>query len=306
MKKNKNTKIFLDKLGEKWLLFNRNSLKISSRQTYKYLMDKHICSSSLCEKPACEITAEDIVSFSDELLASGLSAKTVNGILVMIKAVFNFAKYNYGVTPPYIKYVKDLKKEMRVLSVAEQKKLEVYIKGKADNYSLGVFFALYTGVRVGELCALKWEDIQDGAVRINKTMHRLRDDSGKSVVMIDKPKTESSNRTIPMPDFLEAYVENRRGSDGEFILSRGNLRRIEPRLMQKKFKEITEECGLEGVTFHTLRHTFATRCNECGVDAKTLSEILGHSDVHTTLNKYVHCSLELKKSSMNLLTRIAG
>ncbi len=301
----KTKKITLENLGGEWLSFNRNSLKKSSFQTYEYLFDKHILHSELSYFPIGKITTEDIVSYSDELLNSNLSPKTVNCILMTINQIFKYAKEMYGFKPPKIRYVKDIKREMRVLSAAEQSRLERYLKEEPDNYKTGMLFALYTGVRIGELCAIKWGDIRDGAVRINKTMHRLKDEHGKSVVMIDKPKTESSNRTIPLPDFLNEIVENMRGDDESFFLSSERVLRVEPRLMQKRFKKAAEDCGLEGVTFHTLRHTFATRCIECGFDAKTLSEILGHSDVKTTLNRYVHCSLELKKNSMNLLSRIA-
>lgn len=292
-------------LGNEWLAFYRNSFKKSSFQTYEYLFKKHILNSGLSYFPIGKITTEDIVSYSDDLLNSNLSPKTVNCILMTINQIFKYAKEMYGFKPPKIRYVKDIKREMRVLSAAEQSRLERYLKAEPDNYKTGMLFALYTGVRIGELCAIKWGDIRDGTVKINKTMHRLKDEHGKSVVMIDKPKTESSNRTIPLPDFLNEIVENMRGDDESFFLSSERVLRVEPRLMQKRFKKAAEDCGLEGVTFHTLRHTFATRCIECGFDAKTLSEILGHSDVKTTLNRYVHCSLELKKNSMNLLSRIA-
>jgi integrase len=135
-------------------------------------------------------------------------------------------------------------------------------------------------------------------------MYRLRSDNGSSVV-IDTPKTVNSNRTIPLPKFLNKYVELFRGNPDEYVLSSKRLSIVEPRLMQIKFKKMTQECNFENVTFHTLRHTFATRCVECGFDIKSLSEILGHADVKTTLNKYVHSSMELKQSNMDKLEKIA-
>ena len=305
MKNESKVKDNLTNMGREWLFFNKNSLKNSTLQTYEYILDKHIAESALSYCSIGKITSEDIVDYSRKLLTENLSPKTVNTILLEINSIFKFAKTMYGINPPYIKYVRDMKNEMRVLTVAEQEKLELYLRENPDNYNLGVLFALYTGVRIGELCALKWENISDGAVRINKTMHRLRDENGKSRVMIDNPKTPSSNRTIPLPDFLSRIVESRRDSDGSYFLAGESVKMVEPRLMQKHFGKITELCALDGVTFHTLRHTFTTRCIECGFDAKTLSEILGHSDVKTTLNRYVHCSLELKRNSMNLLERLA-
>ena len=296
----------LEKLGKEWLNFNRNSLKKSSLQTYEYLINKHINKSGLSNCSIKEISTEDIIEFSGELLGSKLSAKSTNSVLMTINAIFKYANNMYGVETPYIKYVKDIKSETRVLSVNEQKVLERFLKNNMNNYCFGILFALYTGVRIGELCALKWGDVEEGVVKINKTMHRLRDANGKSVVMIDKPKTVSSNRAIPLPDFLRIEAEKRRTSPDSFLLADENIERVEPRLLQKRFKAVTDACGLKDVTFHTLRHTFATRCIECGFDPKTLSEILGHSDVKTTLNRYVHCSLELKKSSMNLLDKITA
>lgn len=305
MKDFKKANFGIEKMSKEWLFFNKNSLKKSTLQTYEYLLEKHIENSALADKPIYKISAEEIVGYSETLLEKGLSPKTVNCVLLIIHSIFKYAKTLYGITPPYIKYVRDTKRETRVLTPLEQNRLELYLKRDTDIFKLGMLFALYTGVRIGELCALKWGDINDGTVKICKTMRRLKNSDGKSVVMLDKPKTESSNRTIPLPDFLAKYVENLRKTDEEFFLSNNKLDKIEPRLMQKKFTKLTEELKLGGATFHTLRHTFATRCIECGFDAKTLSEILGHSDVKTTLNRYVHCSLELKRNSMNLLSRIA-
>ena len=133
----------------------------------------------------------------------------------------------------------------------------------------------------------------------------MKDENGKSTIFIDSPKTFHSNRTIPIPLFLNTIIESKRSDSENYVIANESVKIIEPRLMQIKFKRMTEECGLENVTFHTLRHTFATRCVECGFDIKSLSEILGHSDVKTTLNKYVHSSMELKQANMNKLNQIA-
>lgn len=305
MKEIKRSDLSLEYVARQWLYFNRNSFKNSTLQTYKYHLEKHIVSSELARCQLDAITPEEIVQFTQELLDTNLSPKTINSILLEINSIFKFAKALYDYKPPYIKYIKEKRREMRVLSVAEQNRLEQFLRENMDNYNLGMLFALYTGVRIGELCALKWSDIRDGAVKVNKTMHRLRDENGRSVITLDEPKTPSSNRTIPLPDFLVQIIEEKRKPDKDFFLSTEKIQRVEPRLMQKKFASVALECQLDGATFHTLRHTFATRCIECGFDPKTLSEILGHADVKTTLNRYVHSSFELKKNSMNLLTKIA-
>ena len=305
MKENNNRNFDIGIIGKEWLFFNKNSLKKSTIQTYGYLFEKHILNSELRYYSLTELNAEDIIAYSDNLLKKRLSPKTINCVLQLIHSIFSYAKNTYGVEPPRIRYVKDCVKETRVLSSAEQSRLEIYARKDSDIFNFGILFALYTGVRIGELCAITWDDIHDGNIRINKTMRRLNNSAGKSVVMLDKPKTKSSYRTIPLPDFLNKDVELRRGRDFEFLLSDEKYKKIEPRLMQKHFKTVCAELGLDAVTFHTLRHTFATRCIECGFDPKTLSEILGHADVKTTLNRYVHSSLELKRNSMNLLSRIA-
>jgi integrase len=260
--------------------------------------------SKLSEISIYKLNSRDIVDFSNKLLLKNLSPKTVNDVLLIVNALIKYSCKFYGINTIEISYIREERKEMRVLSVNEQKTFESYLKSDVDNYKFGVLFALYTGVRIGELCALQWKDIKNGTVRINKTMYRLRSDNGSSVV-IDTPKTVNSNRTIPLPKFLNKYVELFRGNPDEYVLSSKRLSIVEPRLMQIKFKKMTQECNFENVTFHTLRHTFATRCVECGFDIKSLSEILGHADVKTTLNKYVHSSMELKQSNMDKLEKIA-
>ncbi len=292
-------------LSKEWLNFNQNILKRSTLQTYKYMVNKHILLKSISSCSIDKIDTDDLIKYTNELLENSLSPKTVNSVLLTLNSIFKYGKLKYNFKPPYIQYVREKKVKTRVLSVSEQKILEENLRNNFDNFKLGILFALYTGVRIGELCALKWGDIKLGTVKIDKTMYRLKDDNGKSSIFINEPKTSNSNRLIPLPDFLIEIVEKYRKRDGVFFLSNKQLCYIEPRLMQKKFKKIIEMCGLKGVTFHTLRHTFATRCIECGFDAKTLSEILGHADVKTTLNRYVHSSLELKKNSMNMLSDIA-
>lgn len=156
-------------------------------------------------------------------------------------------------------------------------------------------------MRIGEVCALRWKDVSEETIHICKTMQRLKTDSGKTEIIILPPKTASSNRVIPIPKVLLSALTERRRESG-FVLLQNNGKLVEPRLLQYRFTKMAKACGLENAHFHTLRHTFATRCIEAGVDAKTLSEILGHVDVKTTLNRYVHSSLELKKNCMDKLT----
>lgn len=217
----------------------------------------------------------------------------------MLGLALKYAQESYSITVPKINYVKEHQREMRVFSVQEQQIITEYLLKQIDIHKFGVLLTLYTGMRIGELCGLRWDDITDEYIVINKTMMRIKNEQGKTEVKIGSPKSESSNRIIPTPKCLLPMINQFR-SDG-YVLSSDNLKYTEPRLMQIKFGQMVVACNVKKTNFHTLRHTFATRCIEAGVDVKTLSELLGHSDVKTTLNRYVHSSFELKQKSIEQL-----
>ena len=287
-----------------WLISIKNSVKKSTYQKYESIFHNHIEKHSISKIQVRYITSKTINEFSDNLLNAGnLSAKTINDILIVIGLALTYTEEIYNIPKPKIKYVKEHKKEMRVLSVSEQKILEQYLLTDMNSCKLGVFIALYTGIRVGELCALRWEDIDGKHMVINKTVQRLKGES-KTVLEITEPKTRNSNRVIPLPQFLQQILETYR-STGTVMKNR-NGKLVEPRLMQLTFEKYISDCGLPKTNFHALRHTFATRCVEAGFDIKSLSEILGHTDVKTTLNKYVHSSLEQKQKNMELLNSVVN
>lgn len=301
MKKN----ITISQIAIEWLHVNQNSFKRSTYQTYECIIKKYIVNSSLDNIHLEDVKLSQYVLFSEQLLNNGLAPKTVNDIILILNALLKYASKYFNIEIVVAPYVKELKKEMRVLSKSEQNLFEKYLYKDMDNFKFAVLISLYTGIRIGELCALQWKDINNGTIKIYKTLHRLKDENGKSTIFIDSPKTFHSNRTIPIPLFLNTIIESKRSDSENYVIANESVKIIEPRLMQIKFKRMTTECELENVTFHTLRHTFATRCVECGFDIKSLSEILGHADVKTTLNKYVHSSMELKQANMNKLNQIA-
>lgn len=282
-------------LISEWLNCIKNQVKPNTYQKYESVCKNHIVNEigSVLVKLISNYT---IINFTNKLKEKNLSAKSINDILIVLGLALKYAEEEYELTTPRIRYLKEEKKEMRVLSVDEQLQLTTYLNLNIDIYKFGILLALYTGIRVGELCALQWDDITDDYIQINKTMTRVKTENGKTEIKIGSPKSDSSKRLIPTPQCILPLVNQFRNTG--YVLSTDKLDYTEPRLMQIKFEKIIAESGLEKTNFHALRHTFATRCIEAGVDVKTLSEILGHSDVKTTLNRYVHSSFELKQKSM--------
>ena len=159
----------------------------------------------------------------------------------------------------------------------------------------------YTGLRIGEVCGLKWCDIDlnKGIFKVRQTVQRIYVNSSTKLT-IDTPKSKSSVREIPLPKFLTEILRNFKSDDSAFILS-GKENPTDPRTLQYRFKSLLKKADLPSINYHSLRHMFATNCIALGFDVKTLSEILGHATVETTLNRYVHSSMERKTVCMNLL-----
>ena len=281
-----------------WLDSINNHIKPNTYQKYESVCRNHIIKEigSVLVKLISNYT---IINFTNRLKDKKLSSKSINDILIILSSAFRYAEETYGITTPRIRYLKEEKKDIRVLSVNEQLQLITYLNNNTDIYKFGILLALYTGIRIGELCALQWNDITADSIQICKTMTRVKVGNGKTAVKIGSPKSESSKRIIPTPQCLLPLIDKYRNNG--YVLSAHKLDYTEPRLMQIKFEKIITECKMQKINFHALRHTFATRCIEAGVDVKTLSEILGHSDVKTTLNRYVHSSFELKQKSMKQL-----
>lgn len=284
-----------------WLRHIKQRVKPATYQKYESICRNHI-NNDLGNALLTNITRASIDTFAENKLLSNekLSVKTVNDILIVLGLIFKFAEEEYKTQMPRISFIREEKKEARVLSNEEQNQLIEYLIKDIDIYKFGALFTLFTGIRIGELCALKWEDITENSVTINKTMQRLKDEKGGTQIVIGSPKSESSKRVIPLPTPILPYIKQFRKPSG-YVLSTNKHIHSEPRIMQQKFEKITNKCNLQNVTFHTLRHTFATRCIEAGFDVKTLSEILGHTDIKTTLNRYVHSSFELKQLNMEKL-----
>jgi len=298
---------------DEWLTLNRLKVKESTYVKYYAMINKHI-------KPklggcfVAALTSFIIEEFSQELLfEEELSPKTVKDILVLLKSILKYTRKNYSgiMAEIEITYPKESKKEMRVLSREEQKQFTDYLLSDMDSIKFGVLLTLMTGLRIGEICALRWSDIslKEKVIRVGATMQRIKNmdegETAKTKIIISDPKSDSSLRLIPLTDYaVELCKMLGKQSPTAFVLSGSSEYFIEPRTLQYKLEHFTKECGLEGVHYHTLRHSFATRCVEVDFEIKSLSEILGHSSPKITLERYVHTSMELKRSNMNKLALI--
>ncbi len=191
-------------------------------------------------------------------------------------------------------------------TLAEQKKIEQYILEKDKTRLFGVILCLYTGLRLGELLALEWGDIDfaEAEMQVNKACHDAKDGSGRFCRITGSPKTRSSIRRIPLPRQLLPHLKAlKKKSHATYVLSSGE-KPIAVRSYQRSFEGLLKKLKIRHRGFHVLRHTFATRALECGMDVKTLSEILGHKNSAITLNRYAHSFTEHKKGMMNLVGKL--
>lgn len=193
-------------------------------------------------------------------------------------------------------------KEVEIFEKTDQVTLINSLQSKITNKNFGILLTIHTGLRIGELCALKWSDINFDTqlLHINKTMIRTYTKEDGSKLNITAPKTRSSIRTIPLNKWIMQYAVLLRGSENEYIIT-GKEKYIEPNKYRLYYNRQLKDLDLPHRKFHSLRHTFATRCIECGCDYKSLSELLGHSNVSITMNLYVHPQLELKRKCVELL-----
>lgn len=299
-----------------WLRIQKPELKASSYSKYKNLLNSYLIP-SFGSIPIQSIDRRDALKFSRDLLltggvkGNGLSPKTVNSILSVLKNVLGFAVSEKGLNVADLGdvSVRQPQKPMRILSCNEQAVLSEHLCKNLTPCHLGILLCLYTGIRIGEICALRWGDIfpDEQYLFIHQSMQRIQTetvDGRKTAVIIQKPKSDCSIRKIPIPDEMLGLLISPRKQKEAFLLTGTDCHFMEPRCLENQFKAVTKACGISNVNFHALRHTFATRCVELGFDIKSLSEILGHASVNITLNRYVHPSMELKQKNMNRLSAL--
>ena len=291
------------------------SVKRRTYTRYREIAEQHILP-KLGKMELTEITPYVLQCYVTEQLKSGnlrtgkeLSANSVNSIITVIQSTLKEA-CSLGIVSEYtgdkIKRPRMNEKKIECFSLSEQKKIERYVLNEEGTRLFGVLLCLYTGLRIGELLALEWSDIDmsKGELRVSKTCYYGKDENGVFGRMIDVPKTQSSVRTIPLPKQLMPHLrEVKKKSRSTYVVSNGESL-VSIRSYQESFALLLKKLNLPHRGFHLLRHTFATRALESGMDIKTLSEILGHKSTTVTLNRYAHSLMEHKKEMMNQLGRL--
>lgn len=300
----------------RWLSSMRYKVKESTYMKYWNLVNSYIIP-ELGGLAWPELNRETLELFLVRMRTSGgknrqgLSPKTVSDVLAAVRQISRYAVgYGEGAVFNLTSVTaRKEEKEMQVLTTQEQEILCRFLCSDPDDRSLGELICLHTGIRIGEVCALRWEDIstENQTISINKTMQRIQvpdDAERKTKVIVTKPKSPCSIRQIPIPDKLAALLESRRKGRKGYVLTGREDAWVEPRAMERHFAGVLRKAGIQQVNFHALRHTFATRCVEMGFDIKCLSILLGHANVNITLNRYVHPSMDQKRKNMQKLSEL--
>ena len=291
-------------IAEIWLEWLRGRVKPATYEKYRIVYNKYLAD-VLGNCPVSEVT--------ETLLKDGIPGFVSGSLQKSIYSVTNqiliFADHKFGAVVHKLERPssKVKKKPIKVLSQSEQAKMFAVLYCHMDIYKMSAALCLYTGLRIGELCALKWSDIdlENRIIHVCRTVQRLSKEGGRSKTELveNSPKSECSRREIPVSASALALLL-KFSNDSIYVF--GGNKPMEPRTLQYRFKKHLKEAGLSDKNFHILRHTFATNCIESGADVKSLSEILGHSNVQITLNRYVHPTMDSKRRHMEGLSRLYG
>ena len=312
----KKTACSLKKVSEEWLLSRHLEVKESTIANYRYILE-HYLLPELGRYRTDQLDTERIRRFSGDMEQRKLNPSTIGKALVILGMVKEYAgKQGYPVAERCeIRIPQKRKKNISVLTEEEQGRLLGYLLGTEcplrPGIRAGILISLCTGLRIGEVCALKWRDLDmgRGILSVEKTLSRIymeKEQKGKKTrISISDPKTENSRREIPIPEFLMEelrQIREERCQSREFYVLTGAPWPMEPRAYSYHFDKVRRELGLEKCNYHMLRHTFATKCVETGFDLKSLSEILGHSNVSITMNLYAHPTMRMKRDYMEKLS----
>lgn len=299
----------INQITEEWKEEKKKYVKKSTYAAYQLLIQNHI-------KPyfgdLYEVNEEKVQQFVFDKLDAGLSEKTIRDIIIVLKMILKF-----GIKNGYLEYIqidakfpsKQEKKDLDVLSKADQKKFMEHLRHNFTFKNLGIFICLSTGMRIGEICGLRWCDVDtvEGVIKVRHTLQRIYIIEGETrhtELLLDTPKTANSVRDIPMSSELLKMLKslNKVVNENYYVIS-NDIKPIEPRTYRNYYKKLCKQLDIPELKFHGLRHSFATRCIESKADYKTVSVLLGHSNISTTLNLYVHPNKEQKKKTIDKMLR---
>ena len=293
-----------------WQADKKQYVKRSTYSAYSLLVNNHLIPAFA---GAYDVTEDMVQSFVFTKLEQGLSQKSIKDILIVLKMILR-----YGVKQGYMEHREiDVKfptererQEVEVLSRNNQKHIMEYVQSHFTFMNLGIYICLCAGLRIGEVCALVWDDIdvESGVINISKTIQRIYViDNGEkhTEVIIDTPKSKNSIREIPIPrDLLKMIKPFKKVVNGRFYVLTNSAQPTEPRTYRNYYKRLMTQLDMPKLKFHGLRHSFATRCIESRCDYKTVSVLLGHSNISTTLNLYVHPNMEQKKKCVEQMFKM--
>ena len=288
-----------------WKKDKQQYVKQSTIAAYALILENHILP---VFGNKVQLTETDVQAFALKKLQDGLSQKTVKDVLIVLKMIQKFGAKNGDL--PFVEWsvkfpTEQTKQELEVLSINNQKRIMQYAIDNFTFRNLGIYICLSTGIRIGEICALKWGDINIATetISINRTIERIYVIDGEkrhTEVVIGTPKTKNSLREIPMSkELLKIVRPLKKVMNDEYFILTNEAKPTEPRTYRNYYKQLLKQLGIPDLKFHGLRHSFATRCIESQCDYKTVSVILGHANISTTLNLYVHPNMEQKKKCIN-------
>lgn len=299
------SKIKFNQVIEEWLQFKKNQIKESTYLNYKFIIN------SKFKDEFGDKTIEQLLKYNfNEYIANlreDLANKTVKDITSILKSILKYTELKYDVNfkLSLVSSPSIYKQNIEIFKERERKRIEGYCLRSNELRDLGILISLYAGLRIGEVCALKWKDIDfdTKCIDVTHTLQRVYVSKKETKIIYTTPKTQKSIRRIPLAKVLYAKLKemSKDYPKDAFVLTGSSDRWIEPLGYRYTYKSILQHSRVKYKKYHTLRHTFATRCVKVGMDTKSLSEILGHANVTITLNIYVHSSFETKNKYINKL-----
>jgi len=302
---------YFNEVSKEWLHIKGLSIKHSTLEKYEFIISKHL-DQKFNYYVLSDINEELIMNYFHDLMSNdNYSLSTLKTIRYVLKAILDYAQAKYSVSRINFNFIKlgKINKKYKALTIQQRELLETYCFQHCDNISVVILLSLYGGCRIGEVAGLKWEDIDFniGIICINRTIERLKSkDKSKTELMVLDPKTTTSKRIVPLPDFiidyLKLYYQKYKTSDLHHYIYTNSTKIPDPRNIQYHFKRICQHFDIN-INYHSLRHTYATSCVMNNIDIKSLSEMLGHSSVSITLELYVHSTLEFKKDQISKIKK---